>query len=107
MRVNLKARIKKVKDSNLSDILDEITNALNGGLGFGDNLRGRRFSRVQFQNANQNRPLEHRLGYVPSGYLILDQNTFAKFKRGDVPWDSNKVYLQCDTANTLADIFVF
>lgn len=70
------------------------------------NTRERRVL-VSFHTANAPQPVYHGLGFVPTGFTVLNTSKAAKvYSNMPLPATSRTVVLKCDTANTVADILV-
>jgi hypothetical protein len=91
------------RDQETNFQLDRI---LNHGIQFEDNVRG---GYVEITLTGEEQQVEHNLGYVPSGYLvILKSAEFDIWTTADqlVKWTSTVLSLQSSVTNETARLFV-
>lgn len=70
------------------------------------NARERRVI-VSFNTANAPTPVYHGLGFVPTGFTVLNRGSTGRiYSNMPLPATSRVIVLKCDTANTVADILV-
>lgn len=48
--------------------------------------------------------IEHRLGRVPEGYIILKQDKTGNFYDSGTAWTKDKVFLKCDSSSMTATL---
>lgn len=103
------SQINAVEDYNTSLILKSIVNLVDGGLTFGDNIQGKIIRNIFFHSTALDIPIDHNLGRVTTDFIVLNCNTFARFRRGQAQGSlptQDRLYIQCDVANTTADILI-
>jgi len=92
------ARFLQIMGKNLGAIL-------NGGLIFHDNFRGQELD-VTFPTANADLSISHKLGYMPTGYLLTRASVAMRLYDGSRPFTRDTIYLKSDAAGT-ASIIIF
>ena len=106
MRVGEDAAVTSIEDVKAREIIRVLVTAVDGQLTLGDNIRGK-IVRVTFSSTAIDFPVEHELGLIATYYTILGKNQYADFRRGDQAPTTKRLYLRCDTADTVADILVW
>ena len=106
MKIGQVNRVSSVKDYNVSTLLRNIIDIVDGRLTFEDNIQGKIIRNVFFHEANFNMPIVHNLNRTIKDFLIVGTDKFALFKRGTQEPTENRLYVQCDTAQTYADILI-
>lgn len=79
------------------DISFQLSKLLNGELEFGTNIRG---SFVEFVTTGDVQEVQHNLGYVPNGFIIIFQNGEGDVWSSDLEsWTTSTVLLQSSVPN--------
>lgn len=107
MRIGRTIDVNSFGDYKLANILKDIIGVVDGRLSKEDNLQGRLISNFFFETANFNYPLDHNLGRIVSHFIVLKKNQFSDFMSGTIAPTSNRIYIQCNTPNTTADLFIW
>lgn len=106
-QVGKKSLLNRVEDQAVASLLREIMSLVDGKLILGDNVRAKVIEDFRFDVANFDYPMVHNLGIETRRFCILRKNNFADFKSGEQLPDENRLYVQCDTANTVADVLIW
>lgn len=83
----------------------EIRDIINGGIVFSDNFSAK-IQDVSFTAANSETQVEHNLGRIPTGYLMLSATAAAILYSGAQAADEKFIYLK-SSAITTAKVMVF
>lgn len=92
----------------VSAFLSDLIAQFNGTIDFVQNIRASGIHEVTFINSSQVESVSHKLGQIPSGYLIIsqtDSQTLYKPSGTQYEWTSNTIYLQ-STGSMVAKIYV-
>jgi hypothetical protein len=106
MKIGRLTQLNSIKDDAISGFLKRIIDAVDGNLNLEDNVAGRLFKRVQFKSANVDVGLQHNLGRNLQYWIVLRADSYALFRSGRLAATDKVTYLQCNTAGTIADIFL-
>lgn len=106
MKIGQVNRASSIKDYNIATLCRDIIDIVDGRLTFEDNIQGKIVRNVYFHAANFNVPVVHNLNRTINDFLIVGSDQFALFKRGTQAPTQDRLYLQCDTANTYADVLI-
>lgn len=107
MRVGRIIDVNSFGDYKLANILRDIIGIVDGKISKDDNLLGKVMTNFSFEKANFNYPLDHNLGRMVQHFVVLKKSDFSDFKIGTLAPTNNRIYIQCDTPNIIADIFVW
>ncbi len=89
----------------VSNFCGDVFNQVNGKLTFADNLQGVTVD-VAFTSPNVSVAVNHRLGYVPSGFLVVKNDSPAIIYNGGAIDTSTVMYLNASVA-TNATVRIF
>lgn len=118
MRVPRETGITAVMDKVLQNTIDEITvrfrkfmAALNGALTFGDgvdidNISGRWMTFTAPTTPDEEIILDHNLGVIPCGFLVMIPPTSGTVNRTATPWTTTSLALSCSSGSETVTIFV-
>jgi hypothetical protein len=93
--------------------LNEVLFVLNGNIEFGNptdgisNINGVWLTAVTPGVVDTNFTLSHNLGYIPTGWLVVNIDKAAILYKGATPWSTTQLTLKCNVATTAIVIFVF
>ena len=107
MRAGRGGILTGLDDGDVASTFRRAIGLLDGNIRFDKNLRTKTIAGIVFASTSIVYPIEHNLGFVPTGFLVIDKDKYADFKRGAVEWTNKTIYVQCNTANTRATILVF
>jgi len=62
--------------------------------------------RVYFSSVDMETPVEHQLGIVPAGAVVLGVDRYCRIKSGEMPPASNVLFMVSDTALVNATMLV-
>jgi hypothetical protein len=85
---------------SLSDIID----AINGRLGFIDNIQSKLVD-VDFNLVNTNIEIHHGLPFVPNGYFVVQANAPVSVYSGDGDATSTIIFLKSDAIAKVKILF--
>ena len=102
--------ISQIKDittlvSYLQQTFNQTIQVINGRLTFKDNLQSITVS-VTIAASGTDVKVQHALGYVPSGFLPINQNTAAVVYTGVTNWTAQSIYVRGSAAVT-ATLMIF
>jgi len=67
-----------------------------------------RFADVSTPNpADTEFSVEHGLGTIPIGFIVINQDQAAVTYSSDTAWDADFIYLKCDTALVTMRLLIF
>ena len=89
----------------VSILLNSIVSAINGGLTFSDNFSQNTQS-VTFTAANAEVVVNHNIGRIPVGYLVLGNSAAAIVYNSDTAFTTQSIFLKA-SAPTTATIMLF
>lgn len=100
-------RIEEQKEQMrfLSIFCDQVTTMLNNGLLFSDNFNQKTLS-VTFSAVNTDTAINHGLGRVPQGYIVIGRSANLVVYNGASQWTSSLIYLRSSALGS-ANMFVF
>ena len=83
----------------------------NAHLGFGDgvnrdNMFGTWVNYTTNAVANTEDTINHNLGFVPVGWLVVTQDKAGSIYKGTTTWTTSQIFLKCSVASVTARIFV-
>ena len=70
-------------------------------------LDRRVFADVTTPGADVEFSVEHGLGFIPLGYLVISQDKAAATYNGTTAWDTQNIYLKTSTSTVALRIMVF
>jgi hypothetical protein len=82
--------------TNLADLVDQLSFIINGNIGIFDNVKLCTTS-ANFTTANTNLYVEHTLGRVPRGYIVIRRNGNILVYDGSLEWNQYGIYLKGST----------
>lgn len=91
--------------SFVSQVLNGILNILNGNVQFTDNCLSELIT-VTFNSANVQQAISHKLGRLPSGYILCGSRAATTLYDGASPSTTSSVFIQSTVATTVK-ILVF
>lgn len=77
----------------VSNALKEIQQIINGNISFQDNFRGKIVD-FNFTATNTDTRIVHGLGYVPSGYIVVQTNVGVVVNDGSIQTTSTDIWLK-------------
>lgn len=83
--------------------IERIMGQINGGLSFGENLTASGPSVVTFASASDIQQVNHSLGRVPDGFIVIKLNaaiTVYQPSGNENAWQSDKIFLRASGAGT-------
>jgi len=101
--------------NNLAGLSQNHAKALSGGVSFGynkdnsdagQNINGWNASGVTPATPATQFPVNHNLGRIPKGFLILSTDQPAHIYKASTPWTKTQIYLASDTASVNYQIFI-
>lgn len=95
----------------LQKIYEQLARVINGRISFGDglqrdNIAGEWASTTTPVSPDTEFSLTHNLGYVPQGWLTLNQNKAASLYSSGTPWTTTKIFLKCDVSTVAVKVFI-
>jgi len=72
-----------------------------------NSLDRRKFVDVSFGTAGDELTIEHGLGYIPVGFIVINANIAMSVFSTGTPWDTESIYLQANQDNAHARIMIF
>lgn len=91
--------------ADVSNIVKKIINLINGEIKFQDNIKCNIVD-VDFQVADADTPIDHNLGFIPVGYLVIQPTVSMNIYNGSQSWSNGSIYLR-STVVGAARIIVF
>lgn len=98
--------------SALQNMYQQTARVINKNLTFGspagkpDNMKGSWFDGITPAGVNTDFTVQHNLGYVPQGWLVLYQDKAASIYAGVTVWTKTQIFLRCNTASVHVRLFV-
>lgn len=92
----------------VSAYINELTTQVNGKLDFISNIRASGPFVIGFTNASNIRGVTHSLGFVPQGFLVINQTASASIYQpqgASYGWTDSLVYLQA-SAGVTASLYI-
>jgi len=91
--------------------VEAITSVLNGQVSFGngtdvDNLQGRWVNTISPAVANTDFTVDHNLGRVPVGFIVISVDKAAVIYTGTIAWTTTQMTLKASAATVALRIFV-
>lgn len=65
------------------------------------------FADVTTPGADVEFAIEHGLGFIPLGYLVISQDKAAATYKSTTPWDTANVYLKTNVSTVALRVLVF
>lgn len=104
MKINASSDVDRVKPEDLARytnmILEQIVQAINGKLSFGDNFDAKLLT-VTFSAANTDVATIHGLGRVPAYYIVLGSSAATNIYDGSSANTSSLLYLRASATGTV------
>lgn len=98
-------------DNDLLVFLDEVftnlSNLLNGGLSFADNLESVELTATAHATPDTEFSVAHTLGRVPTRFIVTDIDEGGVVYKGTTAWTSSLIYLKCTTGGTSIKVLVY
>lgn len=88
----------------LAPALFNFSQSLTGNITYQDNIRSNIKKSLVFNNGVE-LGIDHNLGTVPLGFLVVSKNTAADIRSGSSPWTETRINL-ISNADTVADIII-
>lgn len=85
--------------------MQDATNQVNGGLLFGQNIKGQILS-ITFAIINTNTTVSHRLGFIPTSYIVIGLSASLTVYDGTISFTSSQITLKGSALGT-ARLFIF
>ena len=86
--------------------LEDIAGILNGNVEFDINTRTN-IATVSFIATGVDTRVDHKLGKIPSGYIVVGISDPANLYTGATPWTVSEIYLRSNAIVSQARIMVF
>jgi hypothetical protein len=99
---NLKDEVEKSRYIQLC--LEDIIFQMNGSLKFGENIKTNQTS-VSFTAPDVDTPVNHGLGFVPSGYIMVGANTAIVVFDGFTPSTNSVIFLRSSAVGIVRLLF--
>lgn len=112
MKLGWQLKAKMLDEGFLRDLILRARQVIdNAGLGFGDgssvdNIYGSWISYTTNAVANTEDTINHNLGKIPVGYLVMNRDKAAIVYKGGTAWTATQMFLKCSVATTAVVIFV-
>jgi hypothetical protein len=92
-------------------LYEQLARVVNGQISFGpgtkyDNIAGVWATVVDTGLANTDFTIIHNLGYVPSGWIPMNQTLAGVLYKGSVAWTTTMITLRCSVAHDNVTIFI-
>lgn len=105
MRVGKLEQLNSIQDNSLATFLRAIINSIDGNISFEDNMLSQVVKNIQFSTAAKDIAIEHRLGKIPLGFVVINTKEFSYFRRGTNLWTDKRIYVQ-SAAPTTCDVLI-
>lgn len=95
----------------LRKLYEQLARIVNGQISFGpgtgfDNIAGVWASVADTGLADTNFSITHNLGYIPSGWILMNQSIAGVLYKGSVAWTTTTMSLKCNVAHDNVAIFI-
>ena len=77
----------------------DVTGQINGGIDFSSNIYCRTVDAV-FSSANADLAIQHNLGKLPTGYMLVKTDVASIIYTGSGTWTTSVIYLKASVAAT-------
>lgn len=91
----------------LSSQFQKISDAINGGLRFGDNNNVALISYTSSASAGTEDELTHNLKRVPVGYILVRADKAVALYDGATAWTTTLLYLKANASSAAVTVMVF
>lgn len=95
----------------LRKLYEQAARIINGQLSFGpgtgfDNIAGTWANVADTGAADTNFSITHNLGYIPNGWILMNQSIAGVLYKGSVAWTKTTISLKCNVAHDNVTIFI-
>lgn len=86
------------------DLEFQLDTILNGGIEFGDNVRG---GFLEIETTGEEQEVQHGLGYTPIGFLVIFKDAECVVWGKQLSnWNNESLFLQSNATNVTVRLFV-